>query len=141
MQPRKGHPVGMAGRDEGVGGDSRVIRGSLVARRPGRTGGARGPTGVRSAARAESTSGKGGNVRGAPRRSRPANARGISGRTVKSPGAWETGGWGPSQRGGSETTELRSEPIRLWRTEVSGAVGEAHSGLRFGLCTGAPSVG
>jgi hypothetical protein len=62
MQPRKGPPSGIAGRDGDVGGDSLVIRGSLVSLSPGLTGGASGPTGVRSAARGDSTPGKVGKV-------------------------------------------------------------------------------
>jgi hypothetical protein len=125
---------GMAGRDGGVGGDSLVIRGSRVSLRPEITGGASGPTGVRSAARGDSAPGKGGKV------SRVASALPHSeggaskrGGLVKWHRACETGGWGRSTLRGTETTELGPEPIRLWRTGVSGASrGDGPSGLPFG---------
>ena len=131
MQPRKGPPSGIAGRDGAVGGDSLVIRGSLVSLGPARTGGASGPTGVGSAARADSTPGKVGKV------SRVASALPHSeggaykrGRLVKWPRACETGGWGRSKPRWAETAELGPEP----RTPgVSGASRDDDpSGLPFG---------
>jgi hypothetical protein len=74
--------------------------------------------------------GKSGRSRGSPRRSRTAKAARISRDPGKSRGACETGGWGRSKPGWTETTELGPEP----RTPgVSGASrGDDPSGLPFG---------
>ena len=52
---------------------------------------------------------------------------------MKWPRACETGGWGRTTLGWTETAELGPELIRLWRTGVSGASREeGPSGLPFG---------